>query len=259
VTTTELISVSQAGKVLRLRMNRPDKKNALNRVMYLTLAEEIERADRDPDIRVITLSGTGDAFSSGNDVADFLDGRPMDADNPAVRFLFAISQARKPLLAGVNGLAVGIGVTMLLHCDLVYATEEATFQLPFVNLALVPEAASSLLLPRLIGHHRAAELLFLGNKFNAQVAREMGLVNAIHTKGSLAGAIEGIATALAAKPPASLQLTKELMKGEAFKDAVLGRIKEETACVNRQLRSDEAREAMEAFLQKRAPDFSRFA
>jgi enoyl-CoA hydratase/carnithine racemase len=255
----EHVIISDAGKVRRLRLNRPEKKNALTFDMYRALAEAIERADGDPEIRVITISGVGGAFTSGNDLADFLAGRPMDADNPAIRFLAAISRAQKPLLAGVNGLAVGIGVTMLLHCDLVYACEEATFQLPFVNLGLVPEAASSLLLPRLIGHHRAAELLFLGNKFDVQTAHRLGLVNTILTRSSLEIVLQEAAIALAAKPPAALRLAKELLKGGALNAAVSARLAEEQAHMERQLRSPEAREAMEAFLQKRPPDFSRFA
>jgi enoyl-CoA hydratase/carnithine racemase len=255
----EHVVISDAGGILRIRINRPEKKNALTRKMYQTLAEAIERADGDPAIRVITISGTGDAFTSGNDLVDFLDAQSPEADRSTIRFLSAISRVRKPLLAGVNGFAVGIGVTMLLHCDLVYAVEEATFQLPFVNLGLVPEAASSLLLPRLIGHHRAAELFFLGNRFDAQAAHRMGLVNAIKSGSSLETALEELATGLAIKPPAALQLTKKLLKGDAFDAAVSARLEEERAHFERQLRSPEAREAMEAFLQKRTPDFSRIS
>jgi enoyl-CoA hydratase/carnithine racemase len=255
----EHVVISDTGKVLRVRMNRPEKKNALTREMYRIMAEAIARAESDPAIRVITISGTGDAFTSGNDLVDFLAPQSPDDDDPAMRFLAVISRARKPLLAGVNGLAIGIGVTMLLHCDLVYAAEGATFQLPFVNLGLVPEGASSLLLPRLIGHHRAAELFFFGSKFDAQAAHRMGLVNAIHSVSSLESVLEDFASALAAKPPAALQLTKELLKGDALDAAVSARLVEEQAYFERQLRTPEAREAMDAFLQKRAPDFSKFS
>jgi enoyl-CoA hydratase/carnithine racemase len=253
------VVISAARRVLRLRLNRPEKKNALTHAMYRTLAEALERADSDPEVRAITISGTGDAFTSGNDLADFLDGRPLDAESPAMRFLAAISKARKPALAGVNGIAVGIGVTMLLHCDLVYAAQDATFQTPFVNIGLVPEAASSLLLPRLIGYHRAAELFFLGNKFDAQAAREMGLVNGIVSKISLETVIGEVAAALAAKPAASLRITKALLKGDAVDAAVSARMEEERSYLEQQLRSPEAHEAMEAFLQKRTHDFSRFS
>jgi enoyl-CoA hydratase/carnithine racemase len=253
----EHIVVSDTGHVLSLRMNRPEKKNALTHAMYRTLAEAIERADSDPEIRAVTLSGTGSAFTSGNDLADFLGAPANDAVNPAIQFLTAIAKLRKPLVAGVSGLAVGIGVTMLLHCDLVYAAEEATFQMPFVNLGLVPEAASSLLLPRLAGHHRAAELLFFGDRFGAATAKEIGLVNAIYPKDSLDDAIAQHAAALAMKPPTSLRLTKELLKTNPSAE-VSARFAEEQVHMERQLRSPEAREAMEAFLQKRTPDFSRF-
>jgi len=256
---TQHVVISDASGVLRIRINRPEKKNALTRKMYQTLAEAIERSDVDPAIRVITISGTGDAFTSGNDLVDFLDSQSPEADRSTMRFLAAISRACKPLLAGVNGLAVGIGVTMLLHCDLVYAAEEATFQLPFVNLGLVPEAASSLLLPRLIGHHRAAELFFFGNKFDAQAAHRMGLVNAVKSRSSLEAVLDELAAGLAAKPPAALQITKKLLKGAAFDAAVSAQLDEEQTHFERQLRSPEAREAMEAFLQKRTPDFSRIS
>src|ERR1700677_4066586 len=198
-------------------MNRPEKKNALTRAMYAALAEAIEAADANPGIRVITLTGVGDAFTSGNDVKDFVDAPAMGRDGPVMRFLSAIADARKPLIAGVNGLAVGIGVTLLLHCDLAYAAQGAYFQLPFVNLGVVPEAASSLLLPRMAGHHRAAELLFFGNAFDAEAARQCGLVNSVHPSDALGEVLAERAAALAAKPPQALRLTKELLKGEAHR------------------------------------------
>ena len=255
---TEHVIISDTGRVRRIEMHRPEKKNALTRAMYRHLTKAIEDAERDPAVRIVTISGTGDAFTSGNDIADFADGRPSDGEVPAMAFLRAISQARKPLLAGVNGHAVGIGVTMLLHCDLVYAAEEATFQLPFVNLGLIPEAASSLLLPMRVGHHRAAELLFFGNKFDARTAHELGLVNAIYARETLQSTLDERAAALAQKPPESLRLTKELLKGGAFAAAVSARLAEERSHFEKRLLSPEAREAMEAFAQKRTPDFSRF-
>jgi enoyl-CoA hydratase/carnithine racemase len=255
---TDDVVVSDTGRVRRIQMSRPEKKNALTRAMYQLLAKAIADGERDPAVRVMTIAGTGDAFTSGNDVADFADARPTDGEIPAMAFLGAISQMRKPLLAGVNGIAVGIGVTMLLHCDLVYAAEEAMFQLPFVNLGLVPEAASSLLLPTLIGHHRAAELLFFGDRFDAHAAREMGLVNAVYPRETLHSTLDERAAVLAEKPPTSLRLTKELLKGGAFATAVSARLAEERSHFEQRLQSPEAREAMEAFRQKRAPDFSRF-
>ncbi|HYM01115.1 MAG TPA: enoyl-CoA hydratase [Blastocatellia bacterium] len=256
---TEQVDISDGGGILRIRMNRPEKKNALTRPMYQAMAEGIERAESDPGIRVVTISGSEDAFTSGNDLADFLNVAESSDGNPALRFLSAISTARKPLLAGVNGFAVGIGVTMLLHCDVVYAAERATFQLPFVNLGLVPEAASSFLLPRLVGHHRAADLLLFGNKFNAIAAKEMGLVSSIHPRSELDAILEERAAALSAKPPEAVRITKELLKGAAFDSAVSAQLGLEQEHFRKQLRSSEAREAMEAVLQKRAPDFSRLA
>ena len=254
----DLVVISQSEGILRLRVNRPEKKNALTRAMYQTLADALDRADDDGAIRVITITGTGDVFTSGNDLGDFLDGGSLDADSPVLRFLGAIARARKPLIAGVNGLAVGIGVTMLLHCDIVYAAEEASFLLPFVNLGLVPEAASSLLLPRLVGHQRAAELLFFGNKFDAKTAFAVGLVNAVHPRSALDEVLEKSAATLAAKPPTSLRLTKELLKS-GLAPAITARMAEEGGHVRRMLQSPEAREAMQAILEKRPPDFRKFA
>jgi enoyl-CoA hydratase/carnithine racemase len=256
---TDHVVVSEAARVLRIQMNRPEKKNALTPAMYVVLAEALERADADPTIRVITITGVGDVFTSGNDLKDFLDAKAMGANNPIMRFLSAIADVRKPLIAEVNGLAVGVGVTMLLHCDLVYAAEGAVFQLPFVNLGVVPEAASSLLLPRMMGHQRAAEVLFFGSRFDVQAARQLGLVNGIHPHERLADVVAEKAGALAAKPPQALRLTKELLKGEAYHSEVAARMEEERVLFEQQLGSPEAREAMSAFFEKRAADFSRFS
>jgi enoyl-CoA hydratase/carnithine racemase len=253
------VLVSQAAGVLRIQMNRAEKKNAITRAMYTSLAEALEGADANPAIRVITITGTGNVFTSGNDLTDFLGGRSAGPDTPVMRFLSAIARVRTPLIASVNGLAVGIGVTLLLHCDLVYAAEEAVFQLPFVNLGVVPEAASSLLLPRIMGHHRAAELLFFGDRFDVRTACELGLVNSAHPRSVLDGVVAERAAALALKPPQALRLTKELLKGEIYRSEVAARIAEESVHFERQLGSPEAREAMSAFLEKRAPDFSRLS
>jgi enoyl-CoA hydratase/carnithine racemase len=254
---TDQILVSESARVLRIQINRPEKRNALTGAMYTALAEAIGRAEADPAIRVITITGVEDVFTSGNDVKDFLDA-PASVQ-PVMRFLAAIANARKPVIAGVNGLAVGVGVTLLLHCDLVYAASGAVFQLPFVNLGLVPEAASSLLLPRVMGHQRAAELLFFGNRFDAQAALQLGLVNALHPRELLDQAVADNAGALAVKPPQALRLTKELLKGEAYRSQVAARLEEERLEFERRLTSPEAREAVSAFLEKRAPDFSGFS
>lgn len=252
------VVVSNAGRVLRIEINRPEKKNALTRAMYSSLADTIERSESDPEIRVVILGGAGDAFTSGNDLRDFLEAPMMGQGNPVMRFLSVIAQARKPVIASVNGLAVGVGVTLLLHCDLVYAAEDSSFQLPFVNLGLVPEAASSLLLPRLVGHQRAAELLFFGERFDAPTARRLGLVNSIHPRAALDQVVAERAAALAAKPPQALRLTKQLLKAGALHADVAARLEEERAHFERQLGSPEAREAMSAVLEKRSADFSRF-
>lgn len=253
---TDHIVTSTAGSVAQVLLNRPDKKNALSVAMYSAMGDTLERAERDPAIRAITISGAGDCFTSGNDVADFLAHQTTVEDSAAVRFLRILSSTAKPVIAGVNGLAVGIGVTMLLHCDLVYAADTASFQLPFVNLGLVPEAASSMLLPRLMGHQRAAELLLLGDRFEARTAHEAGLVNSVVPAAQLAAVVLEKAAAIAAKPPASIRITKALLKREF--ESVPARMAEEGKHFARQLASPEAREAMEAFMQRRKPDFSRF-
>jgi enoyl-CoA hydratase/carnithine racemase len=254
---SEHVLTAISERVLAIRLNRPEKKNALTQAMYEALCAALDAADKDPAIRAITITGSGDSFSSGNDLADFLAQPPADDASPVMRFLATIARAAKPIVAGVNGLAVGIGATMLLHCDLVYAAAESgSFQLPFVNLGLVPEAASTLLLPRLAGYHRAAELMLLGERFDARVAQEIGLVNAIIPATELDAHVRARAAALAAKPPAALRLAKALLKGDGA--AVAARMAEESAHFMRQLRSPEAREAMAAFMEKRKPDFSRF-
>jgi enoyl-CoA hydratase/carnithine racemase len=250
------IVTATAGGISQIRMNRPEKKNALTLAMYQAMAEALKSADGDPAARVIVITGVDGCFTSGNDLADFLANPGLEGESPAIRYLHALSTTGKPVIAAVTGLAVGIGVTMLLHCDLVYAAESATFQLPFVNLGVVPEAASSMLLPRMLGHQRAAELLLLAEKIDASAAQRLGLVNAVCPANDLAAFVTQRAAVLAAKPPSSLRLTKALMKREL--ESVPARMAEESKFFSHQLASPEAREAMEAFLQRRKPDFSRF-
>lgn len=250
------IVTATADGIAQIRLNRPEKKNAISFAMYEAMTDALASADGSPVVRAIIISGAGGCFTSGNDVADFLQNPRTGSDSPAIRFLQTLSTASKPVIAGVNGLAVGIGVTMLLHCDLVYAADSASFQLPFVNLGLVPEAASSMLLPRMVGYHRAAELLLLGERFDARTAQEIGLVNAIYPAAELAAIVQERAGAVAAKPPASIRMTKALLKREP--ESVPARMAEEGKHFARQLGSPEAREAMEAFMQRRTPDFSRF-
>lgn len=243
--------------LLRIELNRPEKKNALTIAMYRALGDALQAASADAGVRAVLLHGRAEVFSSGNDVADFLAEPPRGEDFAPFRFLRVLGHFDKPLVAAVGGAAIGIGTTMLLHCDLVYAAPGARFQLPFASLGLVPEAASSLLLPRLAGWQKAAELLMLGEPFTAETAREIGLVNELVAPERLIESAMAKARALAAKPPAALRATKALMKQgliAGIDDAMTRELREFTE----RLRSPEAKEAFAAFLEKRKPDFSKF-
>jgi enoyl-CoA hydratase/carnithine racemase len=244
--------------ILTLRFDRPEKKNALTRAMYSALAEGLTRADDDSAVRVILITGTGGCFTSGNDLADFLNAPLTEEQSPALQFLMAIFMARKPIVAAVVGAAIGIGTTMLLHCDLVYAGAGAIFQMPFVNLGLCPEAGSTLLLPRMVGHQRAAELLLLGEPFSAEAARDVGLVNAVFPDGEILETARAKALQLSAQPSAAMRLAKELLKRHTV-SALRETITEEGRCFRERLRSPEAAEALAAFMERRKPDFSRFS
>lgn len=247
----DTIVVTDAEGIRTIRINRPDKKNALTQAMYATLARAL--ADADASVRVFVLTGTGDVFTAGNDLNDFLAVGDLSS-SPAADFLGALASAQRPVVAAVNGLAVGIGATLLLHCDLVYAVPGARLQFPFINLALVPEAASTLLLPRLVGHQRAAELLMLGDPLDAGTAEQLGLVNRVVEGDVLAEAL-AVARRLAAKPPAALAANKALLKSRD--DGVAARLEAEFAAFARCLRSPELKEAVAAFFEKRPPDFGR--
>ncbi|WP_341894055.1 enoyl-CoA hydratase [Ferrovibrio terrae] len=249
---TEILT-AQADGILTITFNRPEKKNALTSAMYATLADALEAAETDAAVRVILFAGNGGAFTAGNDLQDFLNNPPQGDNTPVFRFLRAISTASKPLVAAVTGVAVGVGTTMLLHCDLVYVGAGAKLSLPFVNLALVPEAASSLLLPAMIGHHRAAELLLLGEPFDADTAKAYGIANAIFPDARVVPEALQIAQKLAAKPPTAMKLTKQLLKHT--KGDVAGQMALEGGHFRSQLKSAEAREAMTAFFEKRPPKF----
>ncbi|MGP1676742.1 MAG: enoyl-CoA hydratase [Burkholderiales bacterium] len=243
--------------IARIEIDRPDKKNALTAAMYQAMADAIQAAEADAKVRVMLIHGKADLFTAGNDLQDFLDNPPRDDKRPVFQFLYAISQAQKPIVVAVAGAAVGIGTTMLLHCDLVYAAPNARLQLPFVNLGLVPEAGSSLLLPALVGYQRAAELLLLGEPFSAQKAKEIGLVTEVVPEDQLFDTAMAQARKLAGKPAASLRLTKKLMK-QGQLAAVAQRINLESGHFGERLDSPEAKEAFSAFLEKRKPDFSKF-
>jgi enoyl-CoA hydratase/carnithine racemase len=257
MTETAPIAVERTDDgVLHLALDRPEKKNAITRAMYGALADALADAAEDGAVRAAVLSGRGGVFTAGNDLGDFMQGPPTGPDSPVFRFLSAAVGFPKPLVAAVAGPAVGIGTTILLHCDLAYAAPDAVFKMPFVDLGLVPEAASSLLLPRLAGPMRAAELLLFGEAFSAERAYEIGLVNAV--VGDPGGHALERAGVLARKPPAAVRQTKALLR-RASADAVGETLSHEGRLFVERLASPEAQEAFTAFFEKREPDFSRFA
>ena len=253
-TQAEILSHIDAG-VMTLTINRVDKKNSITSAMYSLLADALDAAQADAAVRAVVIQGHETIFSAGNDIGDFLNKPPSTQDSPVFRFLRAISTFPKPVVAAVCGPAVGIGTTMLLHCDLIYAGDNAAFSMPFVNLGLCPEAASSLLVPQLMGYPRAAEALLLGEPFMAEAALEMGLINRIVPPAEVNALAQRQAQKLAAKPISSLIETKRLMK-KANAPLLAACMAEEGASFGRMLAEPAAREAFSAFMQKRKPDFS---
>lgn len=253
---TESILSTTEDRVLLLQINRPEKKNALTVAMYQSLADHLKAADADPAVRVAVIRGTDDCFTAGNDLMDFMQDPPVGAGSPVGQFLEAIATMKKPLVAMVDGLAIGIGTTLLLHCDLVYAGVGARFKLPFVNLGLCPEAASSLLLPRLAGTARASELLLLGREFDADEAVAMGLANAVFPSGELVERAMARVRDLAAQPPEAVRTSKALIRGHD-REAIAAAMHAEFEQFMARLQSPEAAEAFQAFVEKRAPDFDR--
>ena len=252
---TDLLIDTSAG-VMTITLNRVSKKNALTQAMYAALADALQQAQADAQVRALVFQGHETIFSAGNDIGDFLHAQAATQDSPAFRFLRAISTFPKPIVAAVCGPAVGIGTTMLFHCDLVYAGDNAAFSMPFVNLGLCPEAASSYLAPQLMGYGRAAEALLLGEPFLAESALEMGLISRIVPPSEANALAQRQARKLAAKPLGALIETKRLMKkGQA--SMVAERMVEEGASFGRLLREPAAREAFTAFMEKRKPDFSK--
>ena len=243
------------GGVAEVRMNRPEKKNAILAEMYAAMADAIIAAEADAGVRVLVIGGEGGAFTAGNDLSDFLNRSEPEETPPVRRFMRALSRAEKPVVAAVDGLAIGIGTTMLLHCDLVVASTRSRFQTPFVNLGLVPEFASSMLLPARVGPQRAAELLLLAESMDAATAKDFGLVNRVVEPAELDAAAMDLAQRLAAKPPEAVRQSKRLMREDPGR--VLQRMEQEDEVFGRLLSSPEAREAFSAFLEKRAPDFSK--
>ena len=242
--------------VMTITLNRVEKKNSITAAMYATMADALVQAEADPTVRAVVFQGHETIFSAGNDIGDFLNAPPATSESPVFRFLRGISTFPKPVLAAVCGPAVGIGTTMLFHCDLVYAGDNAAFSMPFVNLGLCPEAASSYLAPQLMGYGRAAEALLLGEPFMAEAALEMGLISRIVPPAEVAALAQRQAQKLAAKPLSSLLETKRLMK-QTQAPMVAARMAEEGQSFGRMLREPAAREAFGAFMEKRKPDFSK--
>ena len=248
------ILIHTDGGVSTITFNRLDKKNALTEAMYSALAEAMQQAASDEAVRVLVIQGDASVFTAGNDIKDFLEHPPTSTDAPVFRFLRQLVSFPKPLIAAVAGPAVGVGTTMLFHCDLVYAGDNAAFAMPFVNLGLCPEAGSSLLAPQLVGHQRAAELLLLGEPFLAETARDLGLVNRITAPTEVNELAGAQARRLASKPMSSLLETKRLLK-QGQQAALLERLAEEATVFARMLGEPAAREAFTAFMEKRAPQF----
>ena len=247
------VLIDRDGGVLRLTMARPERRNAITVAMYAALADAIEQASGDPSIRLITIEGQGDDFTAGNDLSDFLNELPAPGsgtDIPVWRLLRALAANPVPLIAAVHGNVVGIGTTMLFHCDFVIAEEGSRFVMPFVDLGLVPEAASSLLLPRLAGRRRAARYLLLGEKFGADEALDMGLASHKVGPGELGAALAALVAALLAKPPEALRQTQALLRREAT-DEILARIELENGHFSERLASDEVKQAIASFFAAR--------
>ncbi|OOG50622.1 enoyl-CoA hydratase [Polaromonas sp. C04] len=252
---SDILTHIDAG-VMTLTLNRVEKKNSITAAMYGAMADALAQAEGDAAIRVVVLQGHETIFSAGNDIGDFLNAPPSTPESPVFRFLRGIATFPKPLLAAVCGPAVGIGTTMLFHCDLVCAGDNAAFSMPFVNLGLCPEAASSLLAPQMLGYHRAAEALLLGEPFYAEAALDVGLVNRVVPPTEANTVAQAQARKLAAKPITALIETKRLMK-KGQPAILMERMVEEGASFGRMLREPAAREAFTAFMEKRKPDFSK--
>jgi len=245
------VLIERKGGLLSLRFNRPEKKNAITQDMYLVLADALENLD--PSVRVVKFSGEGGCFTAGNDLKDFLAAPPADTNHPTIRFIKLLPKVPVPMVAQVEGPAVGIGTTLLLHCDLVVAATNASFAVPFVKLGLVPEAASSHLLPKLMGYQRAASMLLLGDTVDAVMAERFGLVTHLVEAAALSETAERLVHKLLSLPPAALRATKKLMHVDP-----VPQMDAELMVFVERLKSEEFKEAATAFLEKRAPDFSRF-
>jgi enoyl-CoA hydratase/carnithine racemase len=255
---TEQVQIGKSEGILKLTLARPDKKNALTNEMYGALADAIEAAESDPAVRVVLIRGEGDSFTAGNDLSEFaaVAAGKVQGERHVTRFIHSLGRSTKPLVAAVQGRAVGVGTTMLLHCDLVVLAENALLSTPFISLALVPEAASSLLMPQRLGHARAFELFALGEPISAKVALEWGLANRVVRLEELDGEAIALAQRLARQPLGSLVATKRLMRNG---ETLVKQMQAEGECFEARLKSAEAREAFQAFAERRAPDFAKVA
>ena len=248
------IITERSGNILRIQLNRPSRKNAMTVAMYNTMTDLLNDAAKDDGVRVVLWHGAGDSFSAGNDIQDFIKNPPGAGESPQARLIEALINFDKPIVASVQGAAIGGGTTMLTHCDFVFATESAKFQMPFVNLALVPEFGSSYSVPARFGYLRAAELILLGQPFNAGRAAELGLVTRVIPDQELLAIATDTARKLAEKAPAALQACKRLMRSST-REHLERAVKLEDEEFSERVRSAEAKEAFNAFLEKRKPNF----
>lgn len=251
------IKTATLNGVATLEIARPEKKNALTRAMYQAMADALLAANTDKAVRAVLITGQPTIFTSGNDIEDFMGSPPRDEQAPVFQFMRALVGCEKPVVAAVNGAAIGIGTTLLLHCDLVYVADDARLAMPFVGLGLVPEFASSLVLPRLMGHAKAAEKLLLGDPFTGADAVDCGIANAVLPAGEVASHARRMAERFNGLPPSAVRESKRLMCRHSG-EQVLEAIRAEAEIFGARLRSPEAMEAFQAFFQKRQPDFSKF-
>lgn len=252
------IATSRQNKIMTIEFNRQDKKNAITAAMYQAMADAIRDGEEDRGVRVLLFCGKPEIYSAGNDLDDFMNNREEVEDRPVARFIASLCLAKKPVIAAVAGAAIGIGTTMLLHCDQVYAAENAKFSMPFARLGLCPEFGSSRLLPQIAGYQRAAELLFFGETFSAREAFDLGLVNRVLPPEELMPFAYAQAAKPAALPPSSLRITKQLMKFRD-QDAVVAQIQEESKVFSAMLKAPAAKEAFAAFFERRRPDYSKLS
>jgi enoyl-CoA hydratase/carnithine racemase len=251
------INTTTHNGVTTIEIARPDKKNAITAAMYQSMADALRAADADPVVRAVVITGQPGIFTAGNDLQDFMQRPPQGPDSPVAQFMTALVDTDKPVIVAVTGQAVGIGVTMLLHCDLVYVADDARLVMPFVTLGLVPEFGSSLLLPQLMGHARAAEKLLLGESISASEAVACGLANAALPAAQVLAHAQAVAARIVALAPGAVRQSKQLIRGPR-RPAVREAIQREAEIFGARLRSPEAMEAFQAFFQRRKPDFSKF-